>query len=81
MKIVCWNCRGAASSDFRRNIKNLLFMHKPNIVIITEPRISGQRASQVINGIGYDGFEVVDPIGFSGGIWLLWRSRQSPLIS
>ncbi|OMO86377.1 reverse transcriptase [Corchorus capsularis] len=44
--------------------------------IITEPRISGLRGESVRNSLGFDGVEFVDPIGFSGGIWVLWDSRE-----
>lgn len=33
MKIVSWNCRGAANCSFRRNLKGLLRTHNPNRLV------------------------------------------------
>ena len=51
--------------------------HRPNILIIIEPRIAETRAQAVINTLPYDHFRRMDPIGFFGGIWLLWNESPS----
>ena len=43
-------------------------------MIITETRVSGSRAEEVIQGLPFDGFAMLETIGFAGGIWLLWNS-------
>ncbi|XVF31294.1 hypothetical protein REPUB_Repub16aG0133600 [Reevesia pubescens] len=38
-----------------------------------EPRISGEVADKVIKQLRFDEFAKVDAVGFSGGIWVLWK--------
>lgn len=47
-----------------------------DMLFICEPRISGQRALKVIQTLGFKCFGVVDVIGFSGGLWLLWNDNK-----
>ena len=51
--------------------------HRPNILIIIEPRIAEARAQGVIDTLPYSHSRCVDPAGFSGGIWLLWKEGPS----
>ena len=44
-------------------------------MVITETRLSGARANEIIEGLPFDGAAVADTIGFAGGIWMLWRSN------
>ncbi|CAL9024094.1 unnamed protein product, partial [Prunus brigantina] len=36
----------------------------------------GAKALDVVKSLGFSCFEVVDPIGFSGGLWLLWNDNK-----
>ncbi|CAN1177321.1 Putative ribonuclease H protein At1g65750, partial [Linum perenne] len=47
-----------------------------SLVFIFEPRISGVHARQVICTLGFTSSFVVDAIGFSGGIWVLWKEHD-----
>lgn len=60
--------------SFRSTIRYLTNFHSPGIVVITETRISGSRARDIISALPYDGIHTTDPIGYVGGIWLLWRT-------
>ena len=62
---------------FRAHAYELHRRHRPNILIIIEPRISEARAQGVINTLPYSHSSRVDPAGFSGGIWLLWNEGPS----
>lgn len=73
LNIFSWNVRGAGSREFLRTIKNLVFEHQPDVIILTETRLSGDRAKMIISKIGYDKFYKVDAMGFAGGLWLLWN--------
>ena len=53
---------------------DLFNWHNPIVMIITETRVSGFRAKEVIQGLPFDGFAMSETIGFAGGIWLLWNS-------
>ena len=53
---------------------DLVNWHMPLIMVITETRMSGAQAEEIIESLPFDGVVVVDTIGFAGGIWLLWCS-------
>ena len=38
---MIWNCQGAASNRFRSVLKMFLDVHKPCVLVLLEPRISG----------------------------------------
>ena len=77
MKMIAWNCQGARNEMFRAHAYELHRRHHPNILIIIEPRISEARAQGVIDTLPYSHSSRVDPVGFSGGIWLLWNEGPS----
>ncbi|XVE93925.1 hypothetical protein REPUB_Repub01dG0236100 [Reevesia pubescens] len=66
--------KGAGSVKFKRYVKELIIVNKVDLLIIVEPRISGETADKVIKQLGFDGFAKVDAVGFSGGIWVLWKN-------
>lgn len=69
---LVWNVRGAGGTEFRRVFRDTVAQHKPNLVILTETRLSGERAQNTINNLGYEKHYKVDAMGFSGGLWMLW---------
>ncbi|GLT46247.1 hypothetical protein SLA2020_200180 [Shorea laevis] len=70
MKILIWNCRGAANENFKRHVMDLKATHKPCMMLIMETKISGDRAKAIASNL-YPNFHVVDADGFAGGLWLL----------
>ena len=42
-------------------------------MIITETRVGGERAKDIIDRLPFDGAIHSDTVGYSGGIWLLWN--------
>ena len=74
MNILIWNCGGAMKLQFRKTVMDLVEWHTPMLMVITEARMSGARAVEMIESLPFDGSVVADTIGFVGGIWLLWRT-------
>lgn len=72
--IISWNCRGAGGREFLRTARDLIFTHKPDCLIIVEPRISGRKADNRIKKLQFDFSTKMDAEGFSGGIWVLWNA-------
>lgn len=62
--------------QFKKTVMDLVEWHTPILMVITETRLSGARAMEIIEILPFNGFVVVDTIGFAGGIWLLWRTDQ-----
>ena len=65
MKMIAWNCEGASSVTFRTHACELHRRHRPDILIIVEPRIAEGRAQAVIDTLPYTHSRRVDPTGFS----------------
>ena len=53
MKMIAWNCQGASSVTFHNHAYELHRRHRPNILIIIEPRIAKAWAQAVINILPY----------------------------
>lgn len=60
--------------QFKKTVMDLVEWHTPILMVITETRLSGARAVEIIETLPFNGFVVADTIGFAGGIWLLWRT-------
>lgn len=43
------------------------------MVVMFEPRINGQKVDNFIQGCGFERSHRIELVGFSGGIWILWR--------
>ncbi|CAL8132773.1 unnamed protein product [Prunus armeniaca] len=69
--------RGAGSKKFPGIMKDLVKIHKIEMLVILEPRISGNTALNVIKKLGFSKYHVVDANGFSGGLWMLWNENVS----
>ena len=53
MNLLVWNCQGAASREFVRVLKDLLKQHKPDILGLLEPKVSGSQADDVCQKLGF----------------------------
>jgi len=72
---MTWNVQGAGSASFLNTLKELIRKYDPTIMALMETKISGRQAEAVCKKIGFDGHFRVDAQGFSGGIWLFWKSQ------
>lgn len=79
MNILVWNYRGAIKPSFRSTIHDLTNFHSLGIMVVTETCISGSRAGDIIRTLPYDSIHTTNPIGYAGGIWLLWRTDMVDL--
>ncbi|XP_028773909.1 uncharacterized protein LOC114730961 [Neltuma alba] len=76
MIIASWNCRGAGSRSFPILIRDIVTKFKVDILCLEEPRVSGNRADNVVKRLGFSHWIRVEASGYSGGIWLLWNSTE-----
>ncbi|XP_019164336.1 PREDICTED: uncharacterized protein LOC109160503 [Ipomoea nil] len=77
MKIITWNCQGAASKRFLRAAMTIIRQHKPNCFCVLEPKSSGTGADETCIKLGFDQWLRVEAVGMSGGIWILWNDSLS----
>ena len=73
MNMLLWNCRGVSSKGFVSLIGDLSTRYDTHFFDLFETHISGPKAAKVIKKFNFDGCEISDGEGFSGGIWCLWR--------
>mgnify|MGYP003366310412 CR=1 FL=1 len=76
MNIVVRNSRGAGCTKFKDNVADLINIHQMENLVICEPMISGQKAVLVVKSLGFPCLEIVDVVGFSGGLWMLWKDSR-----
>ncbi|OMO54928.1 Endonuclease/exonuclease/phosphatase [Corchorus olitorius] len=67
---LLYNARGAALHSFRVHLLSMVEQYQPMILIVTETRLGVGEAHRVRTLIGYTQLICVNPIGYSGGIWL-----------
>ncbi|XP_021755445.1 uncharacterized protein LOC110720702 [Chenopodium quinoa] len=75
--ITCmvWNVQGAGSKEFIYALKEVIKVNKPNVFALVETHMGGQQAEKIASILGYTGHTRVDAHGFSGGIWVYWKSE------
>lgn len=76
MKILTWNCRGAAKASFPMVARDIIRSRHPTVLAILETRVSGEHAKAIADPLGYSSFIGADSVGFSGGIWLMWNKED-----
>ena len=76
MNILLWNCRGALNVDFIRRIFEMAINHRPSIMVVMETRVEGDRARKIIEGLPFDGYITTDCVGYAGGFWMLWKTKD-----
>ncbi|GKV05206.1 hypothetical protein SLEP1_g17240 [Rubroshorea leprosula] len=79
MKIISWNCRGAAKQSFQSSAMDLKRIHNPCIMLILETKISGDQAIAKARALGFPHFHCVDFDGLAGGLWILWNDSEVTL--
>ncbi|XP_070041017.1 uncharacterized protein [Nicotiana tomentosiformis] len=82
MKILLWNCRGAANPAFIRNIKAIFSWNNPSILALTETKLYEDESFK--EELGFSGILQARADGYSGGMVLLWKSEEvivDPLVS
>ncbi|KAA3481478.1 Retrovirus-related Pol polyprotein LINE-1 [Gossypium australe] len=62
-----------ASRNFIRVFREYNEEHKPDIVCLVEPIVSGDKANLIIGKLGFNHSHRVEAVGFFGGIWVGWK--------
>lgn len=79
-QIFCWNCRGAKSSWFFRELKEFKRIHRPAVIILLESKISESSAIEACKKMEKTHWIRSEADGFSGGVWLL-RNEEDIKVS
>ncbi|KAI9128576.1 hypothetical protein K1719_000059 [Acacia pycnantha] len=66
--------QGAASADLGRQLRFLISKYHIKLLVLVETKTSGEKCLKLRRKIGFDSSFVEEAQGFSGGIWILWKS-------
>lgn len=74
--ITCmvWNVQGAGSREFMNVLREIVRTNKPVVLTLVETHMGGEHAQRIATVLGYEGHTRVDAQGFSGGIWVYWKT-------
>lgn len=75
MNIVCWNVHGLGSPWTFRNIYNELASLNPHLCFPSETKSSSVVLNKLKVRLNYSGCFVVNRVGLSGGLCLLWKEE------
>ncbi|KAI7996803.1 hypothetical protein LOK49_LG10G02049 [Camellia lanceoleosa] len=70
MDLLISNCMGAGNKKFKRNLCELVQIHKPDLLVLMETKVELASMGMFFNQMGFTTSAHVDPIGRSGGIWM-----------
>ncbi|XP_057250155.1 uncharacterized protein LOC130591221 [Beta vulgaris subsp. vulgaris] len=76
MSTIYWNARGIARNSFKLNFRHIINDHHPDIVVLAETHASRRTTTKIVQALPFDNWHLVDPIGFAGGILILWNSTR-----
>ncbi|XP_059455195.1 uncharacterized protein LOC132185439 [Corylus avellana] len=76
MSLISWNCRGLGNPRTVRDLSHMVKEKKPNFLFLMETISNKKRMEQLRVKLGYEGLFVVEPVGRSGGLALLWREAH-----
>ncbi|KAH9617315.1 hypothetical protein KSS87_016189 [Heliosperma pusillum] len=71
---LVWNIQGSSNRAKIAALKEVIKTYKPSVVALLETRMGGDQAIKIGNILGFDGHARVNAAGFSGGIWVYWRT-------
>ncbi|XP_019164319.1 PREDICTED: uncharacterized protein LOC109160487 [Ipomoea nil] len=69
---MSWNCRGLGNPTAIRVLADLVRMKRPKVVFFMETFVDRSRMESVRVQLGFDSVFVVDAVGHSGGLAMLW---------
>ncbi|KAI8005429.1 hypothetical protein LOK49_LG08G01820 [Camellia lanceoleosa] len=76
INMLFWNCRGVGNNAFKRNMRELISIHKPAILILMETKVCYSFMANFFNNLGFIVATIADPTRRARGIWLLCDTTQ-----
>ncbi|XP_074303688.1 uncharacterized protein LOC141638174 [Silene latifolia] len=71
---MVWNVQGTGNKRKITAIKDVVKTYKPTVLALVETHMAGDHAIKLGNILGYEGHSRINAIGFSGGIWVYWKT-------
>ncbi|XP_042964610.1 uncharacterized protein LOC122298825 [Carya illinoinensis] len=74
MNLLSWNCRGLGNPRAVRILNMLIKAKLPSLVFLLETKCSKSKVEAVKQLIKFDNCLVVDSVGSSGGLAMMWKN-------
>ncbi|XP_042939568.1 uncharacterized protein LOC122274610 [Carya illinoinensis] len=76
MKILSWNCRGLGKPRTVQSLCMLVKEQVPDMVFLMETKLFYGRALKVEERFRFEGVIVVESVGRSGALMIMWRQKE-----
>jgi exonuclease III len=73
MKIMCWNCQGLRNPNAVRELCHKVKDKCPDLVFLMETKLHRNKMDGIRRTLNYENMLIVDCIGRSGALAMLWR--------
>jgi hypothetical protein len=80
MSILCWNCRGLGNQRAVRDLHQMVKEKRPSLVFLMETKLYYNKADFLRIKMNFDYMFVVDCVGRSSGLILLWNEKINVVI-
>jgi exonuclease III len=77
MIILSWNCRGLGHLSAVPSLRDLIRLHKPDIIFLCETLCHANKVEELRRNINFDSCFAVDREGRGGGLALMWKQEKS----
>ena len=76
MKILAWNVQGAKKHQIREEIRYLIKAKQPDLLFLIETMTGEGYTRKILPQLGFENFDYTLPVNHSGGIWVLWNTKN-----
>lgn len=76
INIMFWNYKGPGNLYFYEILRDLSRANRADLIFIAEPRVSGDKAEEIIRRINMQFIQKVKAISRSGRLWMLSRNNN-----
>jgi hypothetical protein len=75
MIVLSWNCRGLGNPQTVRDLRRMVKVKYPTVVFLMETKMRQGKMERIRCLLGFNNLFVVDSVGKSGGLALLWKEE------
>jgi exonuclease III len=75
MSILSWNCRGLENFRTVWDLCRLVEEKRPKLIFLMETKLQSHRVEGIKLRVGFHNVFVVDSVGKSGGLALMWSDN------
>jgi exonuclease III len=76
MILLSWNCQGLGNPWSVQDLSLMVKEKRPNIIFLMETKCRKSKMEGIRVKLGFEGLFVVEPVGQSGGLALLWKEAH-----